>query len=71
MNPRFTVVLFILMALAVASCGINKPAPDLERMYRSAREDHHQPPVILIPGILGTRLADAAGREVWLGSSDC
>ena len=58
-----------LLAFSLFACSYYKPAPDLERLYRGAREDHHRPPVILIPGILGTRLHDAAGREIWPGST--
>lgn len=58
-----------ILAFSLLSCGIYKPAPDLERLYRNAREGHHQPPVILIPGILGTRLHDNAGHEIWPGST--
>ncbi len=58
-----------ILAFSLLSCGIYKPTPDLERLYRSAREDRPQPPVILIPGVLGTRLHDNAGHEVWPGST--
>lgn len=42
--------------------------PDLARLYASSQSNRHQPPVILIPGIMGSRLADAHNREVWVGS---
>ncbi|MBK8131224.1 MAG: hypothetical protein IPK48_00055 [Gammaproteobacteria bacterium] len=43
-------------------------APDLERLYRTARDNPEQPPLILIPGVLGSRLEDSRGREVWPGT---
>lgn len=54
---------------ALTACDSPLQQPDLERLYRTAREERHQPPVILIPGILGSRLHDAAGGEVWPGST--
>jgi hypothetical protein len=42
--------------------------PDLPRLYQQSREVN-QPPVILLHGIMGSRLEDAAtGEEVWFGS---
>jgi pimeloyl-ACP methyl ester carboxylesterase len=43
--------------------------PDLRRLYASGMEQVRAPPVIIIPGILGSRLRDrASGRELWPGS---
>jgi hypothetical protein len=59
----------VLAALAVGSgCGSLLASPDLGEIYsRAAR--HHGParnPVIVIPGVLGSRLVDAeTGRVVW------
>jgi pimeloyl-ACP methyl ester carboxylesterase len=55
----------VLLCAVLAGCA---PTPDLERLYQSARGNADQPPVILIPGILGSRLVDDSGREVWPGS---
>lgn len=42
--------------------------PDLERLYRE-QQPVAQPPVIVIHGILGARMADiTTGKEVWPGS---
>ncbi len=58
--------LFVLGGLS--SCAqFNKP--DLERLYRYQQGNPNQPPIILIPGLLGSRLSDANGKEVWPGSA--
>jgi pimeloyl-ACP methyl ester carboxylesterase len=45
-------------------------APDLGRLYASGMEQSRTPPVILIPGVLGSRLLDKrSGTEVWPGST--
>jgi pimeloyl-ACP methyl ester carboxylesterase len=44
-------------------------APDLRRLYASGMETVQVPPVIIVPGILGSRLRDRkTGRELWPGS---
>ncbi|HMD28444.1 MAG TPA: hypothetical protein VKH13_07740, partial [Steroidobacteraceae bacterium] len=44
-------------------------APDLRRLYASGMERVRVPPVIIIPGILGSRLRErGSGRELWPGS---
>ena len=59
----------VLVGSAVA-CH-SDAAPDLSRLYASgATEEARTPPVILIPGILGSRLLDKhKHREVWPGST--
>ncbi len=42
--------------------------PDLERLYQTSETDHYQPPVILIPGLMGSRLTSDSEGEVWPGS---
>lgn len=63
--PIFLALLIVLTAGCTASRG-----PDLERLYASARQGGTEPvPVILIHGVLGSRLSDArSGVEVWPGS---
>jgi pimeloyl-ACP methyl ester carboxylesterase len=57
--------LVALLALAFAACG-DAPRPDLARLYRVAATD--AAPVILIPGVFGSRLRDReTGDEVWPG----
>ena len=58
----------VLAGLAVA-CH-SDTAPDLGRLYASGMEQVSTPPVILIPGALGSRLLDKRnGAEVWPGST--
>lgn len=67
-SGRVLVPILLIFSLL---CGCSPgPHPDLLRLY--AREQAEpgaiQPPVILIPGVLGSRLSDATGRERWIGS---
>jgi pimeloyl-ACP methyl ester carboxylesterase len=59
-------------AAAIATLGgaqlLQSRAPDLRRLYASGMERGHVPPVIIIPGILGSRLRERGGREIWPGS---
>ncbi|MGH8530255.1 MAG: lipase/acyltransferase domain-containing protein [Nevskiales bacterium] len=55
-----------LLAMA-AACGGGMLQPDLQRLYMTAKPAP-QPPVILIPGLLGSKLRDRqTGEEVWPG----
>ncbi|PKO60702.1 MAG: hypothetical protein CVU23_13160, partial [Betaproteobacteria bacterium HGW-Betaproteobacteria-17] len=56
--------------LVVAGCAGLERKPDLQRLYVSSQSSVDQPPVILIPGIMGSRLLDDAGDgdERWVGS---
>jgi len=59
--------------LGVAALGgerlLKSRAPDLRRLYASGMERVRVPPVIIIPGILGSRLRDRrSGHELWPGS---
>lgn len=65
MKQRFFPALLCLLGLAACSAA---PRPDLRRLYVSDTEAA-QPPVIVIPGILGSRLRHAgSGEEIWPGS---
>jgi pimeloyl-ACP methyl ester carboxylesterase len=58
----------LFLALLLQAC--NQPTrPDLERLYETTRASP-QPPVILLHGIMGARLAgqEAGGEEVWPGT---
>ena len=60
------VTFLLLSALTLAACA--GPAPDLQRLYSMQSNPDIQPPVVLIPGALGSRLAHGeTGREVWPG----
>lgn len=55
------------------SCGLLFGAcsgprkPDLQRLYASSARAADQPPVILLPGLMGSRIRDANGTEQWPG----
>lgn len=58
-----------LWLFAGAGCA-GPEAPDLRRLYATGMEPATVPPVIIVPGILGSRLKDAeTGQELWPGSS--
>ncbi len=60
-----------LLALIAASASLvwQSRMPDLRRLYASGMERVRVPPVIIIPGILGSRLRErGSGRELWPGS---
>ena len=60
---RFTAL--CLSVAVVAACS-DTPRPDLARLYRVGMSD--AAPVILIPGVFGSRLRDrTTGDEVWPG----
>ena len=58
----------MLILLCLFSGCATTTQPDLERLYQQNREVN-QPPVIVIHGIMGSRLEDSvSGEEVWVGS---
>jgi hypothetical protein len=57
----------LLAVLVLAGCA-TRLTPDLGRLYLSSGATVDQPPVILIPGIMGSRLFDADGIEHWPGT---
>jgi len=62
----FRPVLFLLV-LGLQSCSL-AVKPDLERLYQQNREVK-QPPVIIIHGLMGSRLEEAdSGKEIWVGN---
>jgi pimeloyl-ACP methyl ester carboxylesterase len=61
---------WIAACLMLAACGTVEQ-PDLERMYRDFARDADTTPVIVIPGLFGSKLRDrATGKEIWPGSWD-
>ncbi len=59
-------VFALATSVLLAACGAAHP--DLARLYDFKLESGTQPPVIVIPGVLGSRLRDrSTGREVWPG----
>jgi pimeloyl-ACP methyl ester carboxylesterase len=69
MSPRLARCL-ALAALALAACGKSPAGPDLARLYRAGTQFADTTPVILIPGLFGSKLRDrTTGVEVWPGSA--
>lgn len=71
MNRIGWALLWLACAGLLTGCASLDPRrPDLRRLYDFDRAAAPQPPVIVIPGILGSRLRErASGREVWPGSA--
>ena len=64
---RRAVLVFVAAALALsgAGCGVRR-TPDLARIFERAKGRKGKPPVVVIPGILGSRLRNpATGEIVW------
>ena len=58
----------VCAALALSAC-MKVTKPDLRRLYQTANLATEQPPLILIPGIMGSQLRDRnTHRVVWPGS---
>jgi len=60
--------LVLAAAVSVAGCRSRPLVPDLAALYRQAASENDpvRDPVVVIPGILGTRLEDpASGRTIW------
>lgn len=58
-----------LLLGALVGCATSR-SPELPRLYETYPADRHQVPVILIPGMLGSRLVDReTGAEGWPGST--
>src|SRR5437764_1277246 len=59
-----------LAALALAACGGNPTRPDLARLYRVGTQFADTTPVIVIPGVFGSKLRDrTTGVEAWPGTA--
>lgn len=59
--------LLLLVGLLMAGCGTTRP--DLSRLYGDAAREPKSNPVIVIPGVMGSRLVDTeSGEEIWPGS---
>jgi len=56
----------VALALVSAGCISARQTPNLEQIFASARARTGKPPVIVIPGILGTELINSkTGETVW------
>jgi pimeloyl-ACP methyl ester carboxylesterase len=64
-RPPSLITLVFALALAGAGCGARR-TPDLARIFERAKSRRGKPPVVIIPGILGSRLRNpATGEIVW------
>jgi pimeloyl-ACP methyl ester carboxylesterase len=64
-----TVLIILVPCVIAVSIFWASRAPDLRRLYASGMEPPVTPPVIIVPGILGSRLRErGGGRELWPGS---
>ncbi|MGH8539361.1 MAG: lipase family alpha/beta hydrolase [Stenotrophobium sp.] len=70
MTRRAVGLVWIVLIAAIVACGSADSArPDLRRLYEFSNAAGPQPPVIVVPGILGSRLRERAShREIWPGS---
>jgi pimeloyl-ACP methyl ester carboxylesterase len=69
MRIAFRRLCAVVLAASAVACH-SDTAPNLGRLYASGMEEARTPPVILIPGALGSRLFDKRKHtEVWPGSA--
>lgn len=61
----FRRLLLLILALSAAACVSVSKKPDLEALYSTAYMNETGAPLIVIPGIMGSALVDASGKEVW------
>ncbi|MDT4968569.1 MAG: hypothetical protein QOJ64_3306 [Acidobacteriota bacterium] len=67
-SPHVAVVASILLILTIVSSGCITPrsTPNLERVFAEARTRTGKPPLIVIPGVLGSQLVnETTGEVVW------
>lgn len=71
MNGKWLILSMLLCGALLAACeSFNPLRPDLRRLYEFDGPAGMQPPVIVIPGILGSRLRDrVTHQEIWPGST--
>jgi pimeloyl-ACP methyl ester carboxylesterase len=58
-----SLLITLAVALATAGCGARR-TPDLTRIFERARARRGKPPLIIIPGILGSQLRNRHTREI-------
>jgi len=64
-HPSSLIPLIIALAMMLAGCGARR-TPNLERIFAGARGARGKRPVIVIPGILGSRMVNRrTGEVVW------
>ncbi|MFN2482063.1 MAG: hypothetical protein ABR554_11445 [Pyrinomonadaceae bacterium] len=57
------IILAVALAVASGGCGARR-TPDLARIFEGARARRGKPPLIIIPGILGSQLRNKTTREI-------
>ncbi len=68
MHKPFSSRLLLPVFLVLLGGCASPTTPDLKRLYASSQV-RQQPPVILVPGLMGSRLRESrSGEEVWTGS---
>jgi pimeloyl-ACP methyl ester carboxylesterase len=68
-RSRAAAAALLAATAALAGCSTPEARPDLRRLYHGANLAAEQPPLIVIPGIMGSKLRDRqTGDVVWPGS---
>ncbi|HEY7754326.1 MAG TPA: hypothetical protein VH856_10970 [Steroidobacteraceae bacterium] len=70
MPRRISWLAILPFAIALVACATGGRTPDLARLYQAHALDDRRVPVILVPGMLGSRLARRdTGEELWPGGT--
>ncbi len=72
MTIRATVISLSAVTILLVACGLTPQTPDLGGLYSSLaqQESPERNPVILIPGLLGSKLVERDSRDVVWGAFD-
>jgi len=69
MRAHAATAAFLLFALALGGCA-TQPSSELVRLSQAGDAERHRVPVIIVPGLMGSRLANReTGVEAWPGST--
>lgn len=69
-QPGSLLSLMLVVVFLLTGCAPRYLEPDLTQIYRGARSSKGKTPIIVIPGILGSRLVNThTGEVVWPGAS--
>ncbi len=67
-RKALTILSCLALVLGLSACVTQPVQPELKRLYQTNQTDPRQPPVILIPGLMGSRLESESRGELWPGS---
>lgn len=69
-SHKLALFLFLLTSLAASACSTPPRSPDLGGLYNELvqNEDPYRNPVILVPGILGSKLVDRPSDVIVWGA---